>query len=75
MPAIGLILKAAFGAILSALGKLLLIWEAFRKGEEAQKAKDDSASLKDATEARKIDDSVRDLTDDELNKRLHNPGA
>lgn len=56
MPGIGLILKAAFGAILSALGKLLLIWEAFRKGEQAQAQKDQSATLdavireRDATE-------------------------
>lgn len=70
LSAAGVILKAAFGAILSALGKLLLLWEVYRKGEEAQKAKDDSASLKDATEARKIDDAVDGLSDDDLDREL-----
>lgn len=59
---------------MSWLRSLWALWLAYWKGEQAQKVKDDEQSLKDAAQARKIDDSVRDLTDAELDDELRHPG-
>jgi cbb3-type cytochrome oxidase subunit 3 len=67
--------------IASAIGKAfasLVEWAVsffavFRAGEKAQANQDNVVSLKDATEARKIESADSALTDDELNAKLRGP--
>lgn len=69
------VLKAlgALGSIASLLKTLLTDLMGlfiFRKGEEAQAAKDTQATLKDAEDAQKTDAAVDRLGDAELDERL-----
>ena len=50
--------------------QLIALWEAKRAGRVQQKAADDAATIKDATEARKIDADVDRLGDSALDAEL-----
>ena len=50
--------------------QLIALWEAKRAGRVQQKAADDAATIKDATEARKIDADVDRLGDSDLDAEL-----
>ena len=50
--------------------QLIALWEANRAGRVQQKAADDAATIKDATEARKIDADVDRLGDSALDAEL-----
>jgi hypothetical protein len=67
---------SAIGSIFSFLGaalKGLFTFVVYRQGEKAQAQKDQAASLKDATDARKIDDAVSGLSDGQLDDKLRRP--
>lgn len=64
---------ASFAGILYRLlgiPQLIALWEAKRAGRVEQKAADDAATIKDATEARKIDADVDRLSDAALDAEL-----
>lgn len=57
-------------AVAKVITTLLLWFGIYRAGEKAEAQKDAQQSLKDATDARKIDSADSQLSDAELDKRL-----